>query len=81
MITQTFDLVVIGGGPSDYVAAWRAAQLGSHAALVERAELGGFCLNRGHIPAKYLLHTADTPIQIRNASRSVLAAYGRAPHI
>lgn len=49
---------VLGGGPAGYVAAIRAAQLGASVALVERAELGGTCLNRGCIPTKALLRGA-----------------------
>ena len=52
-----FDLVVIGSGPGGYVAAIRAAQLGMKAAVVERAELGGVCLNWGCIPSKALIRT------------------------
>jgi len=55
---NSFDVVVIGGGPGGYVAAIRAAQLGLKAACVERAELGGICLNWGCIPTKALLHSA-----------------------
>ena len=51
-------LIVIGGGPGGYVAAIRAAQLGLRTVLVERAALGGACLNRGCIPTKTLLHSA-----------------------
>lgn len=53
-----FDVIVIGGGPGGYVAAIRAAQSGLKTALVEKAELGGVCLNRGCIPTKSLLHAA-----------------------
>ncbi|WP_051383580.1 dihydrolipoyl dehydrogenase [Bradyrhizobium sp. WSM3983] len=54
-----FDLVVIGGGPGGYSAAFRAADLGLKVALVEtRAQLGGVCLNVGCIPSKALLHVA-----------------------
>lgn len=55
----TFDLVVIGGGPGGYSAAFRAADLGMNVALIERGEtLGGVCLNVGCIPSKALLHVA-----------------------
>ena len=56
---DTFDVVVIGSGPGGYVAAIRAAQLGQRVACVEKAELGGICLNWGCIPTKALLKTAE----------------------
>ena len=56
---ETFDLVVIGGGPGGYVAAIRAAQLGLKAAVVEREHLGGICLNWGCIPTKALLRSSE----------------------
>jgi dihydrolipoamide dehydrogenase len=56
--TATFDLLILGGGMS-YVGAIRAAQLGMKVGLVERDALGGTCLNRGCIPSKALLETAD----------------------
>jgi dihydrolipoamide dehydrogenase len=69
-----FDLIVIGSGPGGYVAAIRASQLGMLVAVVERAELGGICLNWGCIPTKallksvqvynYLQHAADYGIKI-----------------
>ena len=55
---QRFDLLILGGGMS-YVGAIRAAQLGLSVGLVERGRLGGTCLNRGCIPSKALLETAD----------------------
>src|ERR1700736_565980 len=56
---DSYDLVVIGGGPGGYVAAIRAAQLGMKTALVEREQLGGICLNWGCIPTKALLRTSE----------------------
>ncbi|HWP28813.1 MAG TPA: FAD-dependent oxidoreductase, partial [Chloroflexota bacterium] len=53
------DVCIIGAGPGGYVAAIRAAQLGLRAAVVERDQLGGVCLNRGCIPTKALLRTAE----------------------
>jgi 2-polyprenyl-6-methoxyphenol hydroxylase-like FAD-dependent oxidoreductase len=53
------DVCIIGAGPGGYVAAIRAAQLGLKTAVVERDELGGVCLNRGCIPTKALLRTAE----------------------
>jgi dihydrolipoamide dehydrogenase len=58
-MAQTFDLVVVGGGPGGYVAAIRSAQLGMKTALVEREHLGGICLNWGCIPTKALLRSAE----------------------
>ncbi len=59
MADQAFDIVVVGGGPGGYVAAIRAAQLGMKAAVVERENLGGICLNWGCIPTKALLRTSE----------------------
>jgi len=56
---NSFDLIVVGGGPGGYVAAIRAAQLGMKTALVERDELGGICLNWGCIPTKALLRASE----------------------
>ena len=58
-MAQSFDLVVVGGGPGGYVAAIRAAQLGMRTALVEREHLGGICLNWGCIPTKALLKSGE----------------------
>ncbi len=54
-----FDVVVIGSGPGGYVTAIRASQLGMKTAIVERAELGGICLNWGCIPTKALLKSGE----------------------
>jgi dihydrolipoamide dehydrogenase len=54
-----YDIIVIGSGPGGYVAAIRASQLGLKTAVVERAELGGICLNWGCIPTKSLLKSAQ----------------------
>ncbi len=58
-MAETFDLVVVGGGPGGYVAAIRAAQLGMKTAVVERENLGGICLNWGCIPTKALLRASE----------------------
>ena len=54
-----YDLIVIGSGPGGYVAAIRASQLGMKVGVVEKAELGGICLNWGCIPTKALLKSAQ----------------------
>lgn len=54
------DLVVLGGGPGGYSAAFRAADLGRKVTIIEKdAVLGGVCLNVGCIPSKTLLHLAE----------------------
>jgi dihydrolipoamide dehydrogenase len=56
---MNYDVIVIGSGPGGYVAAIRASQLGMKTAIVEKAELGGICLNWGCIPTKALLKSAQ----------------------
>ncbi|MCX7696469.1 MAG: dihydrolipoyl dehydrogenase [Bacteroidales bacterium] len=56
---MNFDVIIIGSGPGGYVAAIRASQLGMKVAVVEKAELGGICLNWGCIPTKALLKSAE----------------------
>ncbi len=58
-MTESFDIIIIGSGPGGYVTAIRAAQLGFKTAIVERAYLGGICLNWGCIPTKALLRSAE----------------------
>ena len=65
--SQTFDVVVIGGGPGGYPAAIRAAQNGASVALVEGKDLGGTCLNRGCIPTKTLITHAAVLERVREA--------------
>jgi len=57
-VANTFDVIVVGGGPAGYVCAIRAAQLGLATAVVEKDKLGGVCVNIGCIPTKALLHSA-----------------------
>src|SRR5689334_7761445 len=67
-MADSFDVIVIGGGPGGYVAAIRAAQLGKKTAVVEKDKPGGRCLNYACIPAKTLLHTADIYDTARNGA-------------
>ncbi|HEY5977889.1 MAG TPA: dihydrolipoyl dehydrogenase [Solirubrobacterales bacterium] len=64
-MADSFDVIVIGGGPGGYVAAIRAAQLGKKTAVVERDKAGGRCLNYACIPAKTVLRTAEIYEQAR----------------
>jgi len=63
-----YDLIVIGSGPGGYVAAIRASQLKMKVAVIERAELGGICLNWGCIPTKSLLKSAQVFEYLNHAS-------------
>lgn len=63
-----YDVAVIGGGPAGYVAAIKAAQSGGAVVLFERDTLGGTCLNRGCIPTKTYLKTAEEIETIRSAA-------------
>jgi dihydrolipoamide dehydrogenase len=74
---MNYDIIVLGSGPGGYVAAIRASQLGFKTAIVEKAELGGICLNWGCIPTKallksanvfeYIMHAADYGITVKGA--------------
>jgi dihydrolipoyl dehydrogenase len=57
-LAQSFDVIILGGGPAGYVCAIRAAQLGLSTAVIEQDKLGGVCVNIGCIPTKALLHSA-----------------------
>ncbi len=65
--TETYDLVVIGGGPAGYAAAIRAGQLGKKVACVEQERPGGTCLNWGCIPSKALLKSAELYHKIQHS--------------
>ena len=67
-MSTCFDLVVIGAGPGGYEAALEAAKLGMHTALIEKMAVGGTCLNRGCIPTKALMHSAELAAKIRGAA-------------
>jgi dihydrolipoamide dehydrogenase len=67
MMSDQYDLVIIGSGPGGYEAAIRAAQYGLKTAIVEKGVLGGTCLNRGCIPTKALLHACEVLNDIRKA--------------
>jgi dihydrolipoamide dehydrogenase len=65
---NSFDTIIIGGGPGGYVAAIRAAQLGQKVAVVERDKAGGRCLNYACIPAKTLLRSAEIYTEAKNGA-------------
>ena len=73
-MADAYDVIIIGSGPGGYVTAIRAAQLGLKTAVVERAFLGGICLNWGCIPTKALLRSAEIYHYMENAKDYGLAA-------
>jgi dihydrolipoamide dehydrogenase len=73
---DSFDTIVIGGGPGGYVAAIRAAQLGQKTVVVERDKPGGRCLNYACIPAKTLLRTAEIYSEAKNGAELGIDAPG-----
>ena len=68
---NTFDVIILGGGPAGYVCAIRAAQLGLNTAVVEREKLGGVCVNIGCIPSKALLHSAYVANLLRHDAKEL----------
>lgn len=75
---MNYDLIVLGSGPGGYVAAIRAAQLGMKVGVVERAELGGICLNWGCIPTKALLKSAQVFNYLKHAADYGVSIQGEA---
>jgi len=66
---MNYDLIIIGSGPGGYVSAIRASQLGMKVAVVEKAEIGGVCLNWGCIPTKALLKSSEVLKTIKEAKK------------
>jgi dihydrolipoamide dehydrogenase len=64
-------IAILGGGPGGYVAAIRASQLGAEVTVIEKERLGGTCLNKGCIPTKVLLHTAEQLETINKDSKEI----------
>lgn len=73
-----YDVIIIGSGPGGYVAAIRSAQLGMKTAVVEKAELGGVCLNWGCIPTKALLKSAQVYEYMKHAGDYGITISGEA---
>jgi ribulose 1,5-bisphosphate synthetase/thiazole synthase len=69
LMTNQYDLVVLGAGPGGYVAAIRAAQNGLKVAIIEREYWGGVCLNIGCIPSKSLLKNAEVAHTLQHRAK------------
>lgn len=66
---MNYDLIIIGSGPSGYVSAIRAGQLGMKTLIIEKEKLGGMCLNWGCIPSKSLIESAKLLEKIKNSKK------------
>jgi dihydrolipoamide dehydrogenase len=76
-MSESYDVIIIGGGPGGYVTAVRSAQLGLKTAIVEREHLGGICSNWGCIPTKALLRSAEVMHLGENAADYGLKLEGK----
>ncbi len=75
---ETFDLVVIGGGPGGYLAAERAGHAGLKTLVIEKREFGGVCLNEGCVPSKTFLNSAKVVDYANHASNYGIKVEGKA---
>ncbi len=75
-MSEQFDLIVIGAGPGGYPVAADAVKNGLKVAVIEKAEAGGTCLNRGCIPTKCLVHTAETMLNATKAAEAGVVIEG-----
>jgi len=76
MATHQTDVVVIGAGPAGYVCAIRLAQLGKKVTVIEKANVGGVCLNVGCIPSKALIHAGTVYDRTRHAEEMGISIKG-----
>ncbi len=75
---ESFDLIVIGGGPGGYLAAERAGHAGLKTMVVEKREFGGVCLNEGCVPSKTFLNSAKVADYANHAANYGVKVEGRA---
>ncbi|DAA86189.1 TPA: hypothetical protein CPT82_02620 [Candidatus Gastranaerophilales bacterium HUM_2] len=73
-MAQQFDLGIIGGGPAGYTAAFQARSKGLSVVLFEKDKVGGVCLNRGCIPTKAILHSAELYEEMKSATELGITA-------
>lgn len=64
---EIFDIGIIGGGPAGYTAAFEARKKGLSVVMFEKDKIGGVCLNRGCIPTKAILHSAELYEEMKNS--------------
>ncbi len=76
-MANTFDVIILGGGPAGYVCAIRCGQLGLSTAVIEREKMGGVCVNLGCIPSKALLHSAYVANLVRNDAEELGVTVGQ----
>lgn len=76
MATKQADVIVLGAGPAGYVCAIRLAQLGKKVTVVDRAEVGGVCLNRGCIPSKALIYAGTLFEKLHHAEEMGITVKG-----
>lgn len=81
MAQSTADVVVLGAGPAGYVCAIRLAQLGKKVTVIDRAEVGGVCLNRGCIPSKALIHAGSLFEKMKHAREIGIEVTGAKIHL
>jgi dihydrolipoamide dehydrogenase len=90
-MSEKYDVVIIGAGPGGYVAAIKAGQAGLKVACIDKAELGGICLNWGCIPTKAFLksaevfqsmkHAADYGLKVKGAEADLAAIVDRSRNV
>lgn len=73
-MARQFDLGIIGGGPAGYTAAFQARSKGLSVVLFEKDKVGGVCLNRGCIPTKAILHSAELYEEMKSATELGITA-------
>jgi dihydrolipoamide dehydrogenase len=75
-VTTNADVVVLGAGPAGYVCAIRLAQLGKKVTVIDKAEVGGVCLNRGCIPSKALIYAGGIYEKLAHAGEMGIEVQG-----
>ncbi len=80
-MNQNTEVVVLGAGPAGYVCAIRLAQLGKKVTIIDRAEVGGVCLNRGCIPSKALIYASSLYQKVTHSAELGIEVQGAKIHL